>query len=53
MSSLWSPAVATRGNQRQIDRHSKPQKQAKSPPAATGCVGKYMVRTAMKEGLLQ
>ena len=35
MEPLWSPVVATRGNQRQIDRHSKPQRQAKS--VATGC----------------
>ncbi len=35
MSSLWSPVVATGGNQRQIDRAPKPQKQAKS--VAIGC----------------
>src|SRR5438093_339598 len=35
MEPLWSPGVATEGNQRQIDRPSKPQKQAKS--VATGC----------------
>ena len=35
MEPLWSPVVATRGNQRQIDRAPKPQKQAKS--VATGC----------------
>jgi hypothetical protein len=35
MEPLWSPVVATRGNQRQVDRPSKPQKQAKS--VATGC----------------
>src|SRR6266542_3136148 len=35
MSSSWSPVVATGGNQGQIGRPSKPQKQAKS--VATGC----------------
>src|SRR3989454_2292272 len=35
MEPLWSPVVATVGNYWQIDRPSKPQKQAKS--AATGC----------------
>src|SRR5437762_9417889 len=35
MEPLWSPVVATRGNQRQIDRPPKPRKQAKS--VATGC----------------
>src|SRR6266511_3918268 len=35
MEPLWSPVVATRGNQPQIGRPSKPQKQAKS--VATGC----------------
>jgi hypothetical protein len=52
MEPLWSPVVATSGNQRQIDRHSKPQKQAKS--VATGCdrlPRTSMVRNAMKKGL--
>jgi hypothetical protein len=35
MEPLWSPVVATGGNQQQIGRPSKPQKQAKS--VATGC----------------
>jgi hypothetical protein len=35
MEPLWSPVVATRGNQRQIDRVTKPQQQAKS--VAIGC----------------
>jgi hypothetical protein len=35
MEPLWSPVVATGGNQPQIDRPSKSQKQAKS--VATGC----------------
>jgi hypothetical protein len=35
MEPLWSPVVATGGNQWQIDRLSEPQKQAKS--VATGC----------------
>jgi hypothetical protein len=35
MEPLWSPVVATGGNQRQIDRHSKPRKQATS--VAAGC----------------
>ena len=35
MEPLWSPVVATGGNQLQIGRSSKPQKQAKS--VATGC----------------
>src|SRR5438046_9700308 len=35
MEPLWIPVVATGGNQRQIDRPSKSQKQAKS--VATGC----------------
>src|SRR6266516_789913 len=35
MEPLWSPLVATGGNQRQIDRRLKPQKQAKS--VATSC----------------
>src|SRR6266566_3587141 len=35
MEPLWSPVVATGGNQRQIDRAPKPQKQAKS--VAIGC----------------
>jgi hypothetical protein len=33
MEPLWSPVVATGGNQRQIGRPSKPQKQAKSVAA--------------------
>jgi hypothetical protein len=35
MEPLWSPGVATGGNQWQIGRPQKPQKQAKS--VATGC----------------
>src|SRR6266851_4575859 len=35
MEPLWSPVVATRGNQRQIDRPPIPQKQAES--VAAGC----------------
>src|SRR5436309_8945575 len=35
MEPLWSPVVATGGNQQQIGRPSKSQKQAKS--VATGC----------------
>ena len=35
MEPLWSPVVATRGKQRQIDRAPKPQKQAKA--VAIGC----------------
>src|SRR5438874_9428730 len=35
MEPLWSPVVATRGNQRQLDRPSKSQKQAKT--VAVGC----------------
>jgi len=35
MEPLWSPGVATDGNQPQIDRARKPQKQAKS--LAIGC----------------
>src|SRR6266487_4306609 len=35
MEPLWSPVVATRGNQRQIDRPPIPQKQAEA--VATGC----------------
>ena len=35
MEPLWSPVVATGGNQRQIGPALKPRKQAKS--AATGC----------------
>src|SRR5207244_85943 len=35
MEPLWSPVVATRGNQRQIDGPPKPQKRAKS--VASGC----------------
>ena len=35
MEPLWSPVDATRGNQRQIGRPAKPQKQAES--VATGC----------------
>jgi hypothetical protein len=35
MEPLWSPVVATGGNQRQIDYVPNPQKQAKS--VATGC----------------
>jgi hypothetical protein len=45
MEPLWSPGVATGGNQRQIGWLSEPQnKRIPLPPAATGCVGKYMVR---------
>src|SRR6266516_6924565 len=48
ISSLWSPVVATGGNQRQIDRRLKPQKQAKS--VATSC---HRLRAAShgKEGV--
>src|SRR5436190_23303360 len=35
MEPLWSPVVATGGNQQQIGRPSKPQIEAKS--VATGC----------------
>jgi hypothetical protein len=35
MEPLWSPGVATDGNQRQIDKTRKAQKQGKS--VATGC----------------
>ena len=35
MEPLWSPVVATVGNQRQIAQGPKPRKQAKS--VATGC----------------
>src|SRR5438552_1702446 len=35
MEPLWSPVVATHGNQRQIDGPPKPQKGAKS--VASGC----------------
>ena len=35
MEPLWSPVVATGGNRPQIDRRSRPRKQAKS--VATGC----------------
>jgi len=38
MEPLWSPVVATGGNQRQIAQRRKPQKQAKS--VASGCHGK-------------
>src|SRR5438128_11644326 len=39
MSSLWSPVVATGGNQRQIDRAPKPEnKRNPLPRAATGCL---------------
>ena len=54
MEPLWSPVVATGGNQRQIDFAPDPGKQAKT--VATGChrlPEKFMVRTAMKKGLLQ
>jgi hypothetical protein len=35
MEPLWSPGVATGGNQRQVDRQSEPHKQPKS--VAVGC----------------
>src|SRR5438034_9308387 len=35
MEPLWSPVVATGGNQRQIDRTQEPRRQAKS--VAVGC----------------
>ncbi len=35
MEPLWSPVVATRGNQGQIDSAQKPRKQAKT--VAVGC----------------
>ncbi len=51
MEPLWSPVVATRGNQPQIGRPSKPQKQVKSvATAATGCLKKYMVSRASAVG---
>jgi hypothetical protein len=48
MEPLWSPVVATRGNQRQIDATPKPRKQAES--VATGC---HRLRAAFhgKEGV--
>src|SRR5438094_8363282 len=45
MEPLWSPVVATGGNQRQIACARKRRKQAKPLPwVATGCRSKYMVR---------
>jgi hypothetical protein len=50
MEPLWSPVVATVGNQRQIAQGPKPQKQAKS--VATGChrlPEKFMLSTSFRE----
>src|SRR5438046_1854943 len=46
MEPLWSPVVATGGNQQQIGQPSKPQKQAKSVATScpTGCLRRSMVR---------
>ena len=45
MEPLWSPVVATGGNQLQIGRtRNRKSKRNPLPPAATGCLGKYMVR---------
>ncbi len=54
MEPLWSPVAATSGKRWQMARSLKRRKQAKT--VATGChrlPEKFMVRTAMKKGLLQ